>query len=101
MVMLTKIKLYGVAALGVLLTVLAIFSKTMKAQRDRARQDVEHLKATVHAERVKKKIVKEEEVIESSRRATLVNQIKEKKKQEEGKENNFEGIDNLSKPNDF
>jgi 5'-3' exonuclease len=99
--MLTKLKLYGIATLGVLFTVLAVFSRTMKNQRDIARRNVEHLKATVHAERVKKKIVKEERVIESSRRATLVNQIKEKKKQEEGKENNFEGIDNLNNPNDY
>lgn len=99
--MLTHFKLYGVAALGVLLTVLAVFSKTMKGQRDRARRDVEHLKTTIHTERVKKKIVKEEEVKEFSRRAELLNQIKEKEKKEDGKENNFTGIDNLTDSNNF
>lgn len=90
---LTK-NLYVIGAL--VLSVLAVIGRMqfLKNSRDRAELKADTLRATVHAERVKKEVIKEEEKRLSSRRASLIKELKE-----EGE--NFEGVDNLTDSNDY
>ncbi len=67
----------------------------MKNAKNKAEIKADTLKATLHAERVKKKIIKEEKEKDISRRADIHNQIEKLKKGED-----FEGIDTLTNPND-
>jgi len=96
--LLTKIsrQMYLIGA--VLLAVLAAIGRMqfLKNARDKAEVRADTLSATIHAERVKKKIIKEEENKLSSRRAELIKEIERKKKGE-----TFEGVDNLTDPNDY
>ncbi len=95
----TGIQAKLVGAGFVLLTIIGFLTrlKFVTAARDRAEVKADTLKATVHAERVKNQIIKEEREKQVSRRADLVNQIKEKKKEEHGDADaDFKGIDNLT-----
>lgn len=87
-------QMYAIGA--VLLAVLAAIGRMqfLKKARDKAEVRADTLSATIQAERTKKKIIKEEEEKLSSRRAEI---IKEGKKKGE----NFEGVDNLTHPNDY
>ncbi len=80
-----------------ILTVVAFFVRfqAMKNAKNKAEIKADTLKATLHAERVKKKIIKEEKEKDISRRADIHNQIEKLKKGED-----FEGIDTLTNPND-
>jgi hypothetical protein len=82
----------GTAVLGVLAVVLRM--QSLKKGRDRARDRAEILEATIHAERVKKQIIKEKEEEARSRRADLIKELNK-----EGEE--FEGVDNLTDSNDY
>jgi len=93
---LQKIKLYGKVIAVAIFSVLAIFGATMKGQRDRARAEADTAKAVVHAERVKRKIVKEEKEKLSQEESIIKEKIEKFKEGEE-----FEGLDNLSDPNNF
>jgi hypothetical protein len=84
--------LYGIGA--ALLAALAFFAKTFKTQRDNAREKVDILKTSAHAERVKKEVIKEEEKKIVSRRADLIKEL-----EKEGED--FKGLDNLNNPNDY
>jgi uncharacterized protein (DUF3084 family) len=79
-----------------LLAILAFFLRLnfLKNARDRAEIESDTLRATVHAERTRKKIIKEEEKERVSRRDTI-------KKELEKKGEEFEGVDNLTNSNDY
>ena len=95
-----KGKLAGIGA--AIMAVLAFFVRLqmVKNQRDKARDKADVLGASVHAERVKKMIIKEERKKGVSRRDTIKKKVKEL---EEGdvKDEDFEGIDNLTDSNDY
>ena len=78
-----------------LLAVVAFIARFqfLKNARDRAELEADTLKATVHANKVKRKIVKEETKKLSVKRAELKKRIKEKRRED------FEGLDNLSDSN--
>ena len=81
---------------GAILTVLAFFARLqyLKGARDRALVKADTMKATVHAERVKREAIKQQELLNSRRRVKLIKDIKK-----EGED--FEGVDNLTDSNDF
>ena len=83
---------------AVLLIVVASIARfqAVKSARDRAVLEADTLKAVVHANKIKRKIVKEEEEKLSAKRADLIKKIKDIK---EGKKS--EGLDNLTNPNDY
>ena len=90
--MFTQVKLWIYAILGSVLAVLGFTSVYFKGKADKMRRERDTLKATVHAERTRKKIEKKEKrVLEENER-----EIRKK-----GKEENFEGFDNLTDSNDY
>ena len=95
-----KSKLVGLGA--AILVVLAFFVRlqTVKNQRDKAKVKADTLEASAHAERVKKKITREEEREGVSRRETIRKKVKELEKGDV-KDEDFEGVDNLTDPNDY
>lgn len=96
--LLTKIqaKLAGVGVILLGIAAAIFRMKSLKNQRDRAEAKADTLKATVHAQRVKERIKKEEEVKLSSRRAEIAKEIEDIKRLGE----NSEGVKNLLHPND-
>jgi hypothetical protein len=96
---LTKISRQMYAIGAVLLAVLAAIGRMqfLKNARNKAEEKADILSATINAERVKKKIIKEEENKLSSRRAELIKEIEKKRRKGE----TFEGVDNLTDPNDY
>jgi len=68
--------------------------KVVTAQRDKARESADVLKAQVHQNRVQAKIKKEHRAKVVSHKAEL---LKELNKNDE----EFEGLKNLKEPNDF
>jgi hypothetical protein len=92
----TKVKknLYVIGAALAGLAYFVIRILTLKKARDRAEDKVDILKTTIHAERVKKEIIKEEEKKRVSRRADLLNEL-----EKDGED--FKGLDNLNNPNDY
>ena len=94
--LLVKIKknLYviGAALAGLAYAVLRILA--LKRAKNKAEDQVDILKTTIHAERVKKEIIKEEEKKRVSRRADLLKEL-----EKEGED--FKGLDNLNNPNDY
>lgn len=90
--MLTNLKLWAYAIVGSLLAVLGVTSVYFKGKADRMQRQRDTLKATVHSERTRKRIEKEKK-IELSRRESEI--------RKKGKDENFEGFDNLSNPNDW
>ncbi len=112
--LLLKTKKNLVAIGAFLLAVLAFFARLqfLKNAREKAERKADTLRATVHAERVKRDIIKEEEGKLLSRRSELIKEIKKIKPKEEREEvqtdskkeddsEKFKGIDNLTNPNDF
>ena len=90
--MFTQVKLWIYAILGSVLAVLGFTSVYFKGKADKMKRERDTLKATVHAERTRKKIEKKEKrVLEENER-----EIRKK-----GKEENFEGFDNLTDSNDY
>jgi CHASE1-domain containing sensor protein len=87
-----QIKAWVYAIVGSLFAVLGVASVYYRGQAKKQRRKADTLTATVHAERTRKKIEKEKK-IELSRRES---EIKRK-----GKDENFEGFDNLTDSNDW
>jgi len=81
---------------GAILTVLAFFARLqyLKGARDRALVKADTMKATVHAERVKREAIKEQEKIYRRRRVEIKEELKKKGE-------DFEGVDNLTNPDDY
>lgn len=94
MIILKKIKGWLYALVGGLLAVLGVISVYFKAKAERMERERDTLKATVHAERVRKMIEKEKKE-ELSRRESDIK--KEGRKDVE----DFEGFDNLTDSNDY
>ena len=82
--------LYAIAA--ALLAVLGVTSVYFKNKAEKAARQRDTLKATVHAERTRKKIERKKKE-ELSRRESEI--------RKEGKDENFEGFDNLSDSNNW
>lgn len=78
MLILAKFKLWGAAALGVLLSVLGVLSVYFKNKAKRMEVQRDTLQATVHAERIRKKIEKEEKKRLSERVEKRKEDIEEK-----------------------
>lgn len=78
MLILAKFKLWGAAALGVLLSVLGVLSVYFKNKAERMEVQRDTLQATVHAERIRKKIEKEEKKRLSERVEKRKEDIEEK-----------------------
>lgn len=95
---LANLKVWGWVLLASFAAVATAGAVTLKGQRDRARQDRDHARATIHAERTKKKIVKEEKEKLSLKESEIKEEVK---KLEEGKDEEFKGLSNLSDPNNF
>lgn len=89
-----QIKLWLYAIAGGLLAALGVTSVYFKGKADRLQRDKDTLKATVHAERTRKRIEKEKKE-ELSRRESDI--------KKEGKKDvkDFEGFDNLTNSNDY
>ena len=88
-----KLWLYAIGA--AVFAALGLTSVYFKGKAKRVSAERDTLKATVHAERVRKKIEKKEKrVLEENER-----KIKEEVKKKDEKE--FKGIDNLTNPNDW
>lgn len=92
--MLNQIKRWLYALVGGLLAVLGVISVYFKAKAERMERERDTLKATVHAERTRKRIEKEKKE-ELSRRESDIK--KEGRKDVE----DFEGFDNLTDSNDY
>ena len=78
MLIMAKLKLWGAAALGVLLSVLGVLSVYFKNKAKRMEVQRDTLQATVHAERIRKKIEKEEKKRLSERVEKRKEDIEEK-----------------------
>lgn len=78
MLILAKLKVWGYAILGALLAVLGVTSVYFKNKARRVSLERDTLRATVHAERVRKKIEKEEEKRLSERVEKRKKDIEEK-----------------------
>ena len=78
MMILSQIRLWATAALGVLLSVLGVLFVYFKNKAERLERERDTLKATVHAERTRKKIEKEEDKRLSERVEKKEKEIKEK-----------------------
>lgn len=78
MLILAKLKVWGYAILGALLAVLGVTSVYFKNKARRVSLERDTLRATVHAERVRKKIEKEEEKRLSERVEKRKEDIEEK-----------------------
>jgi hypothetical protein len=81
---------------AVLLSVLAVFArlKLVEHQRDKQKVRADILDARLHIQKVQKKIVKEE-------RDRLLSEEESLSKELSKKGEEFEGVDNLSDPNNF
>ena len=90
-----NIKLWLYAILGSVLAVLGVTSVYFKNKAERLQREKDTLKATVNAERVRKKIEKKERIELSQRESEIKKEI-EKKDEED-----FNGIDNLTDSNDW
>ena len=92
---LKQIKAWGLAILGAVLAVLGVTSVYYREQAKRQRAKADTLKATVHAERVRKRIEKEykRDLGEIERK------IKKEVKKKDDKD--FKGVDNLTDSNDW
>lgn len=90
--MIANLKLWLYAIGTALLAVLGVTSVYFKKKAERVAHQRDTLKATVHAERTRKKIEKEKKE-ELSRRESDI--------RKEGKDEDFKGFDNLSNPNDW
>jgi thymidine kinase len=88
----TKLAAVGAALLSIAALLLRL--KIVKYQRDKAEVVAETLKARLHQQKVQKKIAKEEKEKLVSRTADLVNELNKPKEE-------FKGVDNFNKPNDF
>ena len=87
-----KLYAFGAGLLAVLALILRM--QVLKNGRDNARMERDVLKARVHVQKVNSKIKREEKVKLSSRRAELKKELSQAKE-------DFEGVDNFNKPNDF
>lgn len=92
---LLKIKSFFVIGGAALLSFLALYLKLqyVESKRDKAEVRVETLKAQLHSERMRKKIIKESKEKYVSRTAEIAAQL-------EKKDEEFTGIDVLTNPND-
>lgn len=79
MPILANLKLWGIAFLGAILTVLTAGVITLKAQRDKARRDREIAVASIHVERTKRKIIKEKKKELSLKESEIKERLKEYK----------------------
>jgi hypothetical protein len=91
---LSKIKIWLAAAGAVLLALLTLRMKMLKASLEKAREDNKILEASRNAHRKKEEVIKEEEANRVSRKAELIKEL-----EKEGED--FEGLNNLNNPNDF
>jgi hypothetical protein len=92
MVILSQLKAWGYAIGAALLAALGGVSVYYRNKANKQKAKADTLQATVHAERTRKKIEKEKK-IELSRRESEI--------KKEGKDENFEGFDNLTDSNDW
>lgn len=95
MIILTWLKRWGYAIVGALLATLGVASVYYKKKGEKYKIRADTLKATVHAERTRKKIEKKKKE-ELSRRESDI-----KKETEKKDEKDFNGIDNLTDSNDW
>ena len=87
-----------------ILAVLAVVGRIewLKKSRDKAREKGMILQAGINAEKIKKRVIKEEESKRFSRREKIKQEIEKKKRiDEEGSDEKFEGIDNLTDSNKY
>lgn len=77
--MFSSLKVWGLAILGAVLATLTMGVVTLKGQRDRAVLERDVAKATIHAERVKKKIEREKRKEVSRRETKIKEDIKDAK----------------------
>lgn len=87
-------KLYAAGAIALAVLGFFVRLKVVTAQRDRAVVVADTMKARVHVQQTQKKIAREEKKRLVSRRADIIREIQKD-------EENFKGLDNLNKPNDF
>lgn len=94
MAFLLKLKAYAWLVGAAILSALAVFGRLrmLEAQRDKARIRANTAEARVHINKVEKEIKKKEELSLQTSLKEVEEKIKEKK---------FEGLDNLSNPNDW
>ena len=92
--MFSSLKLWIAGIGAALVAALVLWARTLQRQRDVARRARDVLLAGRTATRIKEKVIKEEEEKTESRRAKLVREIKESNDEE------FDGVDVLSNPND-
>lgn len=94
MVYLLKLKAHAWAIGAAILSALAVYGrlKVLEEQRDKARIRANTAEARVHINKVEKEIKKKEDISLQTSLKEVEEKVKEKK---------FEGLDNLSNPNDW
>lgn len=93
--MITQLKAWGWAIVTALVAVLGVTSVYFKNKAERAARQRDTLKATVNAERVRKRIEKEKKQELSRRESEIKKEVKKKDEQD------FKGVDNLTDSNDW
>jgi uncharacterized membrane protein YebE (DUF533 family) len=93
--MLSQLKAWIYAAGAALIGGLAAWGLWNKKKAEKFEAKASTLEATVHAERVTKKVIKEKKKEQSSRRERIKEEVEKKD------DKDFKGIDNLTDSNDW